>query len=215
MPAVPNLPAWLEWWPAAAPWVQGLFGWAGATLLWEAVLKPARERRSLSHVLADEVAVNLQIAAMQQEYVQRNPKGIPADFAFVTVGFSALAGRLSELPTKLVGDVIVFYAALTEANKIPDRFGALVDERKGLGPPGPGSRGRLRHDQLEAELDRVLVIFNGAINATVDRANALLPRLRRASVPRWRVDYLFRRKRMLTRDELRARVEDMERRRGG
>ena len=37
----------LSWWTDLSPWLQGLFGGAGVTLLWEGVLKPVRERRSL------------------------------------------------------------------------------------------------------------------------------------------------------------------------
>jgi hypothetical protein len=61
-----------NWLTEVSPWVQGLFGGTGATLFWEGILKPVRARRSLAHVLAEEVAHNLQYAAEQRLYLDKD-----------------------------------------------------------------------------------------------------------------------------------------------
>jgi hypothetical protein len=205
--------AFVEWLKDMSPVLQGLFGGAGATLLWEGVLKPARERRSLAQVLAEEISLNLQIAAAMRIYLTRDARHVPRDFGFVTGTFTAVANRVGELPTRLVGPVILFYAGLAQANVLPPMYLEIMrrwqdaqDNKKAKGHLLPG---------IEAERDRCLILFDGAIDKAIERANELLPYLQRAAVPRWRLDYLVRKKRMLTTSEVQEQVDEVERRRAG
>src|SRR3954467_15148053 len=100
----------IAWWSSAAPWIQGALGGAGVTMLWEGLLKPRRERRSLAHVLAQEVEVNLQLAQLMKKDRTRDPRNLPPAETppFETLVYRTLLPRLGELPSRIVRDVLRF-----------------------------------------------------------------------------------------------------------
>jgi hypothetical protein len=202
--------AFVEWLKDISPVLQGLFGGAGATLLWEGVLKPARERHNLARVLAEEISINLQIAATMRVYRTQEARHVPSDFGFVTGTFTAVANRVGELPTRLVSPVILFYASLAQANQLPPMYAEIM--RRWQDAQNKVTKGQVLPG-IEAERDRCLILFDGAIEKAIERANELLPYLHRAAVPWWRLDYLVRKKRLLTMPEVQARVDEVERRR--
>ena len=51
------------------------------------------------------------------------------------------------------------------------------------------------------------MVYKSSLEKLVERANGLLPKLRRASIPYWRLDYLIRQKKQLTPEELAERLE--------
>ncbi|MBK8058531.1 MAG: hypothetical protein IPK33_11910 [Gemmatimonadetes bacterium] len=155
----------------------GLFGGAGATLLWELVLRPKREQRSIAEILAAEVSLNLQILAGM--IVRADAKRIPGDFHLSTYVFDAAIDRIGELPTDDVGDVVLFYNQLHDLNRKAALFWRSVDDLRALPADSP------HRAIVTAELDSTIATFYGSINRTVTRANILQPRLLRAARPWW------------------------------
>jgi len=184
----------LEWWKNLSPWVQGLFGGAGVTLLWEGLLKPTRDRRSLARVLASEISINIQYAAGQRLYLNHNPSGIPSDFAMSDAVFEATAARIGDLPPNVIGEVVLLYGGLRDLNRIPASFAlALREFRSKSGP-----------DQkvVQMELDSHFGVYRTSLEKFVERANVLLPKLHRIATPWFRIDLRLKKKRVLTLEDL-------------
>lgn len=199
------------WLVQASPWLQGLFGGAGVTLLWEGVVKPRRERHSLAHVLAEEVAFNLQLAVGQLVMFEHNPAGIPSDLKFLNKVYESLTPRIGELDTELIGDVVLFYATLDSLNARPtmwaDTFERLRTIQREEHDEVSASITRAQHErELRTELDVQLRVCKRGIASCIERARTLLPRLRRAALPWWRLDYYVRRKKTLSFEQVRADV---------
>lgn len=172
--------------------IQGLFGGAGATLLWEGLLKPRREQRNLAHILAEEVSLNIQIAANQIAMFEHNPKSVPQDFRFSTRVFESVAERIGALPTRLVGDVILMYFGMDATNRLPDLFAhtldvedAMIAEMNPIGAFPAGPAVQVRHKALGFQIET----FKGGVTKGLDRAKELLPALRRAAAPWWQLEH--------------------------
>lgn len=169
--------------------------------LWEAVLKPKRERRSVAHALAEELSHNLQYAVGQRQYMNHDPKSVPSDFELSEIAFNAVGGKFGELRPH-VGRIMLVYRQVQALNKLPaDYKETLLRERaeKAIIPDvkeAPGHRERIA--RLDSELNAIVGVYKSGLEVLVDRINELLPKLRRASVPLWRLDYYFRRKKRLS-----------------
>jgi len=159
-----------------SPWLQGLFGGAGATLLWELGLKPGRERRALARALGAEVGLNLQYIAGARAVLDRQPRSIPADFKVPTLTFTAVAPVIGQLDAVLVADLTALYAEFFALNDVVEMWnGALTEHRKLSGEDvGPRKRS-------EQQLNKMLVVYRTSLDRTVGRANDALPKLRSAS----------------------------------
>jgi hypothetical protein len=192
----------IEWFYGLSPVLQGLFGGAGATLLWELVLRPARARRAVARVLAEEVSLALESCAAARLQLNLTPRAIPGDFQVSVLAFNAISSDLGELPSELIGETVLFYHHIGLANAIPKTFGETIDRLNGLASScDTGER-----QSLSRELDQTLVVYRGTLEKLVGRCNSLLPKLRRTAVPLWRIDYLFKRKKLLIVEELNGRV---------
>jgi hypothetical protein len=189
-----DLSTLLRLWRELSPWIQGLFGGAGAILLWEAVLKPIRERRALAHILAEEIAHNLQYAAGQRLYLEGNPKGLPGDFRLSMLVFSAVAHRIGELP-HLTGDTVLLYRRVDALNALPEKFAQALRDLNDSS--GDSWEVRERKENARKESDTILTIYRQGLEKVVEDANAILPRLRAAARPWYRVDYMLRKKQTL------------------
>jgi hypothetical protein len=190
-----------RWWADAQPWLQGLFGGAGALLLWEGVLKPKRERRALAHALAEELSHNLQYAVGQRLYLEHNPKSIPMDFELSEIVFSAVRAKFGELRPH-VGAIMLVYRQIQALNKLPAAYKETLLRYNAENTTIPEvnadpSRGG-RIAELDRELNSMLGVYKSGLEVIVGRVNTLLPRLRRAAVPLWRLDYYLRPKKLLS-----------------
>jgi hypothetical protein len=185
-----------------SPWLQGLFGGAGVTFLWEVFLRPSRARRSVARVLAEEVSIGLEHCAAQRLQLELTPTTLPADFQISANAFDALANQLGELPASTVGGVVLFYHQAKVMNGLPIGYGAVHNRWQALATAGDTPERKA----LKEELERYLLVYKMGLEKMVERANELLPQLRRLSVPMWRVDYLLRKKKLLSIDELQKQV---------
>jgi hypothetical protein len=208
----------LGWLKNASPWIQGLFGGAGATLAWEGLLKPTAARRSLAHVLAQEVGHDLQIAAGARASIKYDPDAVPGDFGLSTMIFDAVAARLGELP-HLTGEIVLLYRRAQVLNQMPRGFADSLREFRATSDPGT-------QRIVESELQSILAAYHTGLTTFVNEANALLPKLHRASVPWYRLDLRLRPPAYVTiqqieagaaetAERLRRQIEDMNSRRSG
>jgi hypothetical protein len=179
----------LSWLAGVSPWVQGLFGGAGATLLWEGVIKPAKDRRSLAHVLAEEVSHNIQYAASARSFILHDPKRIPGDFSLSTMVFSSVADRLGELP-ELVNEIVLLYRRTEELNRLPETWAEALREYRLAREGGSSQTG-----VLETELASMLGVYESGLTKYINQANLVLPKLRRAAIPVYRPDLRLRKPR--------------------
>jgi hypothetical protein len=94
-----------------------LFGGAGATLLWEVLLRPKRDRRNVAEVLSAELSHNMQMLAATA--VNARPDTVPPDLALSTMVFDAVTEKIGELPSETIGEVVFIYRYFQQLNALP------------------------------------------------------------------------------------------------
>lgn len=105
-----------------------------ATLLWEAVLRPREERKSIAAALNSEVAFNLLMLDRYRGLSSEASDNVPLDFAAATTVYKSLASRLGELPPDLAFVLASHYSALEAASSIPSLFAEQDNVRRSGGP---------------------------------------------------------------------------------
>ena len=155
----------------------GLFGGAGATLLWELVLKPMRERRGIAEVLSAEVSMNLQLLGAASTLA--NPRKIPPDFRLSTAVFESITDKVGELPPQLVAEVVFLYHYFTELNEQPKAYVDCVKEIRGY------DSGSQNCQSAEREILAQVAVFNQYVQKAITRINLVQPLLLKAAFPWW------------------------------
>lgn len=155
----------------------GLFGGAGATLLWELVLKPMRERRNVAEVLSAEVSLDLQLLAATELYARSD--NVPSDFELSTMVFDAMAERIGELPSQTVSEVIFLYQYFKHLNKLPKTYVKSVDDLRAAPADSP------RRKAVENEIRSCVEVFNSYVAKAIQRVNLTQPMLLAAAFPWW------------------------------
>lgn len=172
-----------EWVTPASTILLGLFGGAGATLLWELWLKPRRERKQVARALSAEVSLNLRhLVAMSSVGMQTN-RAIPADFELSTLMFEAIADRVGELPLPVLSRLIPLYNRFRYLNRAATEYGALIDKRDAHVDKGA------KFLSLASEVNAANEAFYRTLETTIERADALngdLYRVAEGLFRRWR-----------------------------
>ncbi len=175
-------------WPAlivaSTPWLKGVLGWAGATLLWDVLVKPGQEQRSLARALGAEVGFNLQLVAAHRQLLDKAPRSISGDFALSTMVFSALTPRLGQLRSVLVADLVKLYNQITALNRLVEFWSQTIDQYNDTEVTQIAVRSR-----LQTHLNSILGVFRSSLEETANHANTVLPKLRareRLWFLRWR-----------------------------
>jgi hypothetical protein len=177
----------------------GLFGGAGVTLVWELILRPMRERRSIAEVLSAEVSLNMQMLSAAE--VHASATKVPPDFEASTMVFDAVAARIGELPSQAVAEVIFLYRYFKQLNEMPKTYVSLIDELRALSGDSP------HRQTVEAEIKACVSVFNGSVAEAINRCNITQPMLLKTAFPRWSPRRYGRPpSRMLDTDEMAARV---------
>lgn len=153
------------------PVLSGLFGGAGAVLLWEGVLKPLAARRRAAKVLGAEVSFNklVMIAHRSARKVARG--GLPGDFHLTTRGFDVVVDGVAELSVELLVPVLLFYERVRHLNAVAEAYWRDVDRWKAMLPGD-------ERKSFEKELDRTLSVFDSGLDVAIREAEQLVPKLR-------------------------------------
>jgi hypothetical protein len=170
-----------SWFWNLQPWVQGGLGGAAVTLLWQAI--SGRDRRSLAHVLSEEMAQNLNLVALQLDLIRagQSPEAVRPWHSLSSIVFKSVVGRLGELP-KLIGKVVAVYQVLEIVNRYPPLIIADWDKvnlewQGSSGPPTPEQTEQLKH------IRSLLSTFEDWLNKLKRYSEKLLPERRKASMP--------------------------------
>lgn len=155
----------------------GLFGGIGATFVWEAFLRPVRERRNVAEVLSAEVSLNLQMLA--GAHVHARPDKVPPDFELSTAVFDSVVARIGELPPDRVGEVILLYKFFRRLNAIPRTYEQYVDGLRATPDNAPHLA------LIRSEIQQCIEVFNGHVVKAMDRCNVVQPELLRVAFPWW------------------------------
>lgn len=166
-----------------------LFGGAGATLVWELVLKPMRERRAIAEVLSAEVSINLQLLAAAKSFA--NPKKIPSDFTLSTTVFESITEKIGGLPPQLVPEVVFLYGYFRELTEQPKAYVDYVKEIRGY------DSGSQNYQNVEREILALVAVFNQYVQKAITRINLVQPLLLKAAFPWWSPRYWHRRPALL------------------
>ncbi|MGE0554330.1 MAG: hypothetical protein AB7R55_12960 [Gemmatimonadales bacterium] len=181
-----------RWLADQGPLIQGLFGGAGVTLLWEGLLKPRRELRSLARVLADEIEHDGQQGFRVMLYLAATKKERPGDLVFSTAVFDAVAARIGELGD-VCAAVVLFYQRVAAIRLMPEQYDedlARLRQIKLSTPTrfetreGPGHTYAIK--AIERDLDLTLVAMRDSCKSLGEQARVLVAALRRLSTPWWR-----------------------------
>jgi hypothetical protein len=161
---------------AISPWLQGLFGGTGAMVLWNVVLEPGRQRRSLAKGIGAEVFLNLRQVALASALLRKQQRVIPADLRLSLLTFTAVAPVIGYLDASLVTDLTGLYAEFAAVNRLVDAWAAASKEYRQLAGEDVGARHR-----HEAHTKNLLVVYQHELGSAFQRANETLPRVRRAA----------------------------------
>ena len=176
-----------------------LFGGAGATLLWEGILRPKRDRRNVAEVLSAELSHNLQMLAAAA--VNARPDSVPPDFALSTMVFDAVADKIGELPSGTIGEVVFVYRYFQQLNALPLAYGSSVDRLRETPEDAK------HYQQLRREVQSIIDVYNSYVDKCIDRVNIVQPMLLKAAFPVWSLRGWTRKKsRTLEMREMQARV---------
>jgi len=157
--------------------ITALFGGAGATLVWELLLKPMRDRRSLAEVLSAEVSINMQLLGAAK--VMATPRKVPPDFRLSTHVYNSVLPRLGEPPSALVGEVVFLYRYFEEMNEHPKLYTQLLDTFRATDPRSPHRK------VIDREIQATIHVFNSYTVKAINRVNIVQPMLLSAAFPTW------------------------------
>ena len=160
------------------PFIGGLFGGAGATLLWEVFVRPVITGRSVAEVLAAEVSMNLELLAEFQALSQKR-SGIPADLELSTIIFENLVDRIGDLRPDLVGEIVFLYKYFDQINETPKAWVDGVEELRGYQPDSEN------YWKAEHELRQMIAVFKQSVEKAITRINLVQPKLLESASPWW------------------------------
>lgn len=194
----------------AYPLVTGFLGWAGATILWESVIKTASARRGLAHMLAEEVGLNLKAAVGGQLQLEYTPRVIPNDFQLSEIAFSALASQAAQLPRSVIGEAILYYQRVKLLNALVAGWGEQLERYRAM-QRSPKDFPPIQMELQKATLDTALATYSRSLAVMIEQSDLLLRQLRIASTFGGRCGYLFVRKNYVDPAQARKDLEEHHR----
>jgi hypothetical protein len=106
--------------------IVSLFGGGGVLVLWEGLIKPRRERKSLEAGLAAEIHHAAQYMKSHLELADHQRRRVPPDFHVSTTIYRSVAARLGDLSGEQLGRVVPLYRQFEELNRIPSIYASYV-----------------------------------------------------------------------------------------
>lgn len=144
---------------------------AGGSALLELLWKPRRDRRRAASLIVAEVAMNTQLLMLQAHARFANPGGIPADIRLSTIGWEAAGALVSELPIKLLRDLVLLYNQYRSLNLQVAAFAESLRDRDSAEVASQ------ERENAEMMLASIIDVFNTGIDSTIARGQELLSEL--------------------------------------
>jgi hypothetical protein len=151
--------------------ILALLAGAGGSALLELFWKPRRDRRRAATLVLSEVAFNTELLLLQAHARFKNRQAIPADFALSTMGWDAAGDLVSELPVKMLRELVLLYNQFQSLNRHVSAFGDYLREFESQ-PKGSAERAK-----ADIQVMSTIDVFNTGIDSTISNAQALLPEL--------------------------------------
>ena len=148
-----------------------LLAGAGGSALLELLWRPRRDKRRGAALLMAEVALNTELLILQSHARQANPMGIPSDLAMSTIGWQAAAGLVTELPVRLLRQIMVLYNRYDALNRDIALFDRALEEYKHASP------GTSAYKDAETNCYRIVDVFNTGLDKAAKQGQKLLPEL--------------------------------------
>lgn len=148
-----------------------LLAGAGGSALLELLWRPRRDRRRAAALLLAEVALNTELVLLQAHARQRNPYGILADFNMSTIAWQAGADLVTELPVRLLRQLVILYNQYERLNRNVAAFAESLDTYSKAEAGSPA------YTDADTMCARILDVFNTGLDATLKRGQELLPQL--------------------------------------
>ncbi len=156
--------------------LSGLFAGSLGLAVWEGLLKPAQQKRTIARALAEEMALINAVCVGTLRTLIQTPSSIPArPFSVPTPVFTALVARIGELDE--IADIVEVYTLLDSHV----RTGVSMDL---FANAFAGAAGTPEFEAMwRPQQERFLV----TVQEVIDKTNVLVPILRRAgrSSDRW------------------------------
>lgn len=156
----------------------GLFGGAGATVLWETVIKPRRDGRAFARLLLAELAVNRVIVKHQIGSHAANPNIPPAKgVTLYSTIFDSSANRLADLTPGVAALTYWAYRYFDRVNELSSRYWIFVES-----PSKPRSPEDIRRFMVAAKKNYLVHLQNCLPHIDKVRAALLY-----SSLPAWSI----------------------------
>jgi len=197
------------WFLPLLPFLKGAGGWSAARFLNETLVKPSRARRRLAHVLAEEIAHNLQMLVGQDEYFKVAPNEIPSDFQLSDVVFKAVLSRLGELPDGLTGEVLLLYLRIDATNARTRDLSKTIEQIHTISQDPDRNGGSAALAAKNEYLRRGGKVYKDGFTVSIEHEDPVLRRLRVQETLFGRLGYRFRRKQLLNRADAKRAVADL------
>jgi hypothetical protein len=165
----PSIPQWVL--PGLSTAALAIVSGAGGSALLELFWKPRRDRKRVAGTLLGEILVNTELALLWAHSRQKNPRSIPADLRFSTLGWNAVGGLITELHADLVKSTLLLYTRYQHLNFCIQEYGRVLDE---LAKSDVGSN---RESTLKRELNATIDVFNTSVDIVFDQGRELAGKL--------------------------------------
>jgi hypothetical protein len=143
---------------------------AGGSALLELLWKPRRDKRRAATLLLSEIALNTELLLLHAHVRQTEPGRIPADLRMSVMAWNATADLVSELPGKIIRDLVVLYNRYDSLNRQVLLFGEAVGERM-------HAQTQTQRNNADEMAKHTLNAFNSGVDVAIDHGQTLLRQL--------------------------------------
>jgi hypothetical protein len=154
----------------------GLFGGAGATLVWELAIKPRRERQAVARLLMAEMMLNRRIVINAQRGREAGTVTMPPSTRLLhATSYAASAQRLAELPIPVAIMVDWTYRYLDKITNTQERYWSVAMQNDSAG----------KRAQFEPVLGKINDHYWTLLDTSLELMEKALSALEFASLPVW------------------------------
>jgi len=155
--------------------ILGLFGGVGATVVWEGLVRPARNRKHLARLLVAEIRMNLRQVEWMIESRKANPEFLPLNLSLGTSIFDSFSAQVGDLPEELLLELIELYTRFRNLTQVGATLPTLLEEYE-LSPEA-SDRKTILESRIISRIDGLY----GGLGRCKDNIGTLLPKLVRCA----------------------------------